>query len=151
LVEGVAVERNVAHVARPGLADHAHDGVNRGVLVIVDALLEGINPRQHPLDPTLLQLWGSETAEGHTAGIISVLGTVAADKIAVRKRKQAGALDGNVRRAIPRRRVGNKKRPLVKRLGGWQPVNRRLGSPLENIIIGFSREVAAMAQSDFLV
>ena len=56
IVDILETERDGALPTATGLADDADVGVDRVVVEILDALLERVDARQHPLDPTLRQL-----------------------------------------------------------------------------------------------
>ena len=57
VVHVLEIQSNIALPARPCLGDQAHIGVDRVVQHVGDALVEGIDPGQDPLDPTFSQLW----------------------------------------------------------------------------------------------
>ena len=58
-------EGDVALPAFSGLGQQRHIGVHRIVVQVGDALVEGIDPGQHPLDPSFDQLRGHPARPGH--------------------------------------------------------------------------------------
>src|SRR5262249_20120912 len=134
-----------------GLLDHAHDRVDCRIGIIAEPLLEGVDLGKDSLDPAFRHR--GENPLAPTARIVGIgagtaerggPGPVTANEIIIAQRDQPRSFDGVMDCAALWREVFD---PGVRRIDwGWRAVQWRQPPPLENIVIGFARKIAAMAK-----
>ena len=128
------------------LRQHADIGVDRIVVQVGHALLEGIDPGQHPLDPTLGQLRLRPSRPLTDLRIGRVGRAISHDEVVVRQHAHAGATQGVARhgRAVlqgqPLRHGGvHRRRSAVDRSGD---------TPIVFILAESARQVGSMLQGE---